>query len=188
MEEKILDAFQEELPAENIEYVSLIRRFNASFFDMLLSAALTYGISYFVPGWWKSLSVAILFAVIDLLYKVVAEKVYGQTLGKKVSNIVVTTEDLRLISWQQALIRNYYYVILMVLSMVQSYVFHYVQQGETVLGFGDMQQVIQLSYINYVLAAWFIIDCLLMSKEPKNQTLHDKWAKTVVVRESFLKK
>lgn len=176
-EEKILDAFQEELPDE-VEYVSLVRRFNATMFDSLLSVGITYGTTYFVPGWWESLSVAIIFAVIDLLYKVVTEKVFGQTLGKKVSNIVVTTEDLRLISWQQAFVRNYYYVILMVLSMVQSYVFHYVQQGEAVWGFDDLREVIMLSYINYALAAWFIIDCLLMSREPKNQTLHDKWAKT----------
>ncbi len=187
MEEKILDAFQEELP-DDVEYVSLIRRFNATMFDSLLSAGITYGTTYFIPEVWSSLSVTLLFAVMDLAYKVVAEKVFGQTLGKKVANIAVTTEDLHLISWQQALVRNYYYVIIMVLSMVQSYIFHQVQLGQTILGFQDMQEVIVLSYINYVLAVWFIIDCFMMAREVKNQTLHDKWAKTVVVRESFLRK
>ena len=187
MEEKILDAFQEELPAE-VEYVSLIRRFNATIFDSILSAAITYGTTYFIPGLWNSLSVTMLFPVMDLTYKVVGEKVFGQTLGKKAANIAVTTEDLHLISWQQAFVRNYYYAIVMVLGLVQSYIFYQVQQGQTVLGFADMQEVMTLTYINYVLAAWFVIDCFMMAREVKNQTLHDKWAKTVVVRESFLRK
>lgn len=188
MEEQILDEFNE--TPKHIDYVGLTKRFNASLLDSLIIAVFAFGLNYLMAGRGIP-ALAILPVVVDLLYKVVLEKEFGQTIGKKAVGITVVNENLRKISWQQSLVRNYYYVIGTVIGLIQYYYAYQYQGSEAGLSYTDSMLTqlagpMYLNYVNYALMIGFVIDCLRMSKSEKNQTMHDTWANTYVVRESFL--
>jgi len=178
MEDEIIDEFKE-LP-KNVVYVSFMRRVGASILDSIVIGPITFAMTYFAGG-QQLTGLLIVPPVISLLYKVVLEKEFGQTLGKKVVGIAVVNEDLQKISLAQSLIRNYYYVITMVLSIIGDYALAENNSNIPFSGYGDT-----INYITYAITLGWFIDCIMMSSEAKNQTLHDKWANTYVVKDTFL--
>lgn len=180
MKEPIIDDFRE-LPS-HVDYVSMLRRFRAMLIDAVLLTIATMIIEYYAEDNLSGLFLLLFGSMIDFLYKVFLEKQFGQTIGKKVVGIAVVREDLGLISWRQAVVRNYYYVIAAVLSVVYDFVFYISRPGPSAIAVEDIMGFF------FLLSIVFLIDCFMMAREVKNQTLHDKWAKTVVVRESFLRK
>ncbi len=181
MEKDILDTSFRELP-KSAEYVSLARRLTAISIDLVL-------VIFIEVIQHIALELARLnrFFFIDpslsyfFLYKVVLEKQFGQTLGKKMVGIVVLCEDLREISWMQAFVRNYFYLSSALLIIFHDYIFYKSLPTEPVLG-GVVIEHRYFSYILFVLTIMFVVDCFMMSKSARNQTLHDKWAKTVVIK------
>ena len=181
MELQILDEFKEE-PSQ-ITYVGLARRFKATLLDAVLVTAVSYAISYVTEAARLEL-LLVLPSIIDLLYKVVLEKEFGQTLGKKAFGMAVVGEDLRKITWQQSLVRNYYYIVSTVLVLIQYYIS--VQPGSQYAGIAEaLDGHVYLNYFTYACMIAFIVDCLKMANDTRNQTMHDKWANTFVVRETF---
>jgi len=178
MEDEIIDEFKE-LP-KNVVYVSFMRRAGASILDSIVIGPITFAMTYFAGV--QQLSYWLLVPpVISMFYKVVLEKEFGQTLGKKIVGIAVVNEDLQKISLSQSLIRNYYYVITMVLSIIGDYALAGNNSNIPFSGYGD-----SVNYITYAISLGWLIDCFMMSAESKNQTLHDKWANTYVVKDTFL--
>lgn len=178
MEENIIDEFKE-LP-KHVAYVSFLRRVGATLLDSILMGPIAFALTYF-SGLQQLNYLLVLPSVISFLYKVILEKEFGQTLGKKVVGIAVVDEDLRKISLSQSLIRNYYQIITVVLTFISDYVL----VGHTsTLTASNYDEIV--NYLTYGAALGWMVDCLMMSNAPKNQTLHDKWANTYVVKDTFL--
>lgn len=178
MEYDIIDEFKE-LP-KHVAYVSFLRRVGATILDSIVIGPITFAMTYF-SGLHQLDFLLVLPSIISLLYKVVLEKEFGQTLGKKILGIAVVNEDLRKISLSQSLIRNYYQIITVVLAIISDYLLVENTSTLTASNFGGT-----MNYLTYGVALGWMVDCLTMSNETKNQTLHDKWANTYVVKDAFL--
>ncbi len=189
MENNIIDEFHE--TPQNIYYASFMRRVGASLLDSLILAPVAFGIAYYSMVHAKSFFLLVLVALISFLYKVVLEKEYGQTLGKRITGIFVLDDSLQKMSYTQSLTRNYYYVLSLILSVFTDYVLIHDQAflaATTYMEAAGAQAQLSgvYTYISYALGLLFMVDCFMISKSNHNKTLHDKWAKTVVIRSASL--
>jgi len=178
MEDEILDELKE-VP-KHVVYASFMRRAVATVVDSIILGPVTFAATYMTGGLQEDF-LFIFPLLVSLFYKVFLEKEFGQTLGKKIVGIAVVNEDLRKISLKQSLIRNYDEVIGMFVSMISNYALSDNQLFQSVFNYGNA-----LGYYGNLLGLFFLIDCLMMLNAPKNQTVHDKWANTFVVKDTFL--
>ena len=183
--ETILDDSIE--PAEQVHYAGFWQRVFASLLDGLILSPVTVGLTFFSLIYLKSFVISLLPAVIGMLYKVWMEKSYGATLGKQIMGIRVCDNSFQAITYSQSFIRNYYYLLSILLGLFQNieiFNMESFQSADTFMKVIEVQQT-QNSFVSLISRSagiLFLVDCLFMLNDGAKRTLHDRWAKTIVVR------
>jgi len=139
------------------KYASFGYRVGASLVDMLIFIPLI-GISFYNTMAWKNLGIAILLALVAFFYKPLMEHYFGATLAWIISTMV-----------------NIYVIVLMFNDPDFYDANGFMSFSEYSQGFGPS------AYNNYA-AIVLVISIIFMFWETKKQTLHDKVAKTVVIK------
>jgi uncharacterized RDD family membrane protein YckC len=103
----------------------------------------------------------------------------GQTLGMMVCRMrVVNATDRGPVSFNQAMTRAALYCVLLLLASI----YHYSARNTTNLTEAQKETVLRHGVIWLALATPHLLDLLWAAWDKQRQTLHDKFAKTVVVR------
>jgi len=166
------------------KYASFGYRVGASLVDMLIFIPLI-GISFYNTMAWKNLGIAILLALVAFFYKPLMEHYFGATLGKMAMKIKVLDLNFDEISMGQAMIRAFPWIIS---TMVNIYVIVLMfndpdfYDANGFMSFSEYSQGFGPSAYNNYAAIVLVISIIFMFWETKKQTLHDKVAKTVVIK------
>jgi len=168
-------------------YAAFGHRLGAAFLDALILSPLHFGLTYCCLLYVKSYLLSLVPVTIGIIYKCYMEKKYGATFGKKIIGIKVVTEDLQALPDKAVYIRNYSYFVSFVLALFTHYILYSTPGFESVTTYMEAIKIqndmpIVLKMIGYISGLLFFVDCLLMLNFSKNQTLHDRWAKTVVIK------
>ena len=187
--EQLIDTLKE--APQKPEYVSFGTRLGASLLDVLILAPLNFGLTYWCLLYVKSYLLSLVPSLIGIVYKCYMEKKYGATFGKKIVGIKIVTEDLHALTDKAVLIRNYNYFASFQLVLFTHYMLYTMPGFESVSTYMEAMQMqnnmpIIPKITGYMIGLLFLVDCLLMINHTKNQTLHDRWAKTVVVKTKTL--
>jgi uncharacterized RDD family membrane protein YckC len=167
-------------------YATFWQRLAAAFIDGFIQLPVTMGLTYYSLIYVKSYLLSLTPTLVSLFYKCFLEKKYGATFGKKIMKIHVCSESLQALTLKEVYIRNYYYFLSLILAII-GYNFLYemsdFQLATTFKEVWALKENWPMSHkiIRYTLVALFYIDSLLMFKSSKNQTLHDRLGKTLVV-------
>jgi len=187
MENEILDELHEEPKLQNFVYATFWQRVGASLLDGLILSPVNYGLIFLSMVYYKIFILSIFPTIISVFYKIYLEKQYGQTLGKLIVGIKVTGDNSEWTDYTQIIKRNYYHIIMLLFTVIKHVDLFKMEsflQADTYMQMIQVQKVQAPMYIYlvYVLGTLFCIDCLLMIKNNQSKTLHDTWAKTVVVK------
>jgi uncharacterized RDD family membrane protein YckC len=104
----------------------------------------------------KFLYTSVVYLIVDVVVPICTK---GQTIGRYMFNLRVVKQDFTLASWKEFSIRASIFIII-----------------------GFLSQVLLLTTVSYII--WmiiFIISIYLIYTDKLRQTVHDKFAKTVVV-------
>lgn len=170
-----------------VVYAEFGQRVIASLIDGFILTPLNFGLIYYCLIYSKSYALSLVPMLITLLYKCIMEKELGWTPGKKIKGIRVISEDLKPLTYKEVFTRNYYYVAAFILALYSHYVVYSMPGLEFV---STYMEAIKFQAnapatprtIGYVLSLLFFVDALMMVKNAKNQTLHDRLGKTLVIQ------
>ncbi len=138
-----------------------------------------------VPAKWMLLSTAVIYFGVYPIYSVCLHAMFGKTLGKFVTNIVVLdVSEARLPSFWQAARRD--------CGVILFQLFHFGNFFRTVLFVGYVSTMGHAGApagwlgdaFEWVIEAWYAVELATMFFSSKRRSLHDLIAGTVVVRES----
>ncbi|MBX2874662.1 MAG: RDD family protein [Saprospiraceae bacterium] len=186
MSDEILDREEtrNDHPDHNqIRYAGFGVRLGASLLDSLALFPLV-GLNYYNIFHTKSLSFALLLALLSALYKPLMEFYYGATVGKMLLRIRVVNYQLEPISPEQALIRYAPWVLSVGVNMLATMAIFQME------GFAEISDLIKYSefavespYQKWIqFAIWFIpISAFGMFFNPQKQAVHDQLAKTYCI-------
>lgn len=144
------------------------------FIEVVLAFALRSLIS-------MSFSEAAIFTAIAnfLYYGLMVGLARGQTLGMMLCRLrVVNATDRGPVSFNQAMARAVLFSVLLLLATI----YHYRAKRTTNLTEKQAEVVVRHGLLVLALAAPFILDVLWVAWDKRRQALHDKFAKTVVIR------
>lgn len=184
--EQIMNTLNE-TPQKQPVYADIATRFGAAMIDGLILTPLTLGLTYYSLIYAKSYALSLVPSLITLLYKCFMEKNYGATFGKKITGIKIVTENLQALTYEDVFKRNYYYMLAIILVIYNHYILYNMPGLESVTTYmeaAQFQMKLPLTSIilSYMLSGLFCIDCFFMLNHERNQTLHDRLAKTVAVK------
>lgn len=185
--ETVLDESLETPQSQPILFATFWQRVGAWMLDNLILSPISLGLTFYALIYVKSFALSLLPSLIHLLYKVWMEKTYGATLGKQIVGIRVTDESLQGISYSQSFTRNYFYLFILILAFFQQYdlfSINAMQSADTIVKIVEIQQLQDplLSRVSILFNILFMVDCLLMQGDASKRTLHDRWAKTIVLK------
>jgi uncharacterized RDD family membrane protein YckC len=103
----------------------------------------------------------------------------GQTLGMMICHLrVVNATDRGPVSFNQAMMRSALYSVLLLVASI----YHYTAKRTPNMTEQQAEVVVRHGLIYLALAAPHLLDLLWAAWNKQRQTLHDKFAKTVVIR------
>jgi uncharacterized RDD family membrane protein YckC len=103
----------------------------------------------------------------------------GQTLGMMICHLrVVNATDRGPVSFNQAMVRSALYSVLLFVASI----YHYTAKRTPNMTEQQAEVVVRHGLIYLALAAPHLLDLLWAAWDKQRQTLHDKFAKTVVIR------
>ncbi len=187
MEEQIIDLFNEDQQSNGVIYATFWKRVGATLLDSLILAPFGYGLIFLSMVYYKIYALALLAALIHVVYKVYMEKTYGHTLGKKALKITVVNNAFQPITFSKTLKRNYYYILAAILSLLTTMNLFNLEEFHAASTYTELQEVMQMQsptyrYVQYTLSVLFFIDILFMLKNDQKKTLHDRWGETLVIQ------
>lgn len=119
-----------------------------------------------------------LYSIIPVLYFVLCNYYYGQTLGKNVLDIkVVDNSTEQNINLKQAILRDSPLIILTILALI-NFILYYIMGVDSVKGFRDNIGSLHENFNVY----WWLLEILTMFTNNKRRAIHDFLAGTVVIR------
>ena len=166
------------------EFASFWRRVGASLIDTLLVLSL-FPLSYYNMIQWKSMPLLLALATIPLLYKNYCEYTWGATLGKYLSSVVVTTENFEKPSLKDIIYPNCFNIAAGLVSLGSSIYVFSLPAFATTKTFMDVTLLTAKSPLaqwSNIFGLLILVDILVIFGSPQKQTLHDKIAKTFVLR------
>ena len=166
------------------EFAGFWRRVGATVIDTLLVLSL-FPLSYYNMIQWKSMPLLLVLATIPLLYKNYCEYTWGATLGKYLNGIVVTTENFQKPSLKDIIFRNCFNIAAGLVSLGSSiYVFSQpaFATTKTFIDVSLLTAKSPLAQWSNIFGLLILVDILVIFGSPQKQTLHDKIAKTFVLR------
>jgi uncharacterized RDD family membrane protein YckC len=128
-----------------------------------------------------SFSEAAIFTAIAnfLYYGLMVGLARGQTLGMMLCRLrVVNATDRGPVSFNQAMARAVLFSALLLLATI----YHYRAKRTTNMTEKQAEVVVRHGLLVLALAAPFVLDVLWVAWDKRRQALHDKFAKTVVIR------
>ena len=170
-------------------YAAFKIRVGVVYIDVLILAPLTFGLLQYNLIYIKSFMLSVVLSFVPVIYKCWMEKEYGATFGKKIMKISVVSEKLQRLSYQEVCIRNYYYFIGLITAITANYFLYALPDFQAANTFNEVWELKDMQFphkiIRYALTLLMVIDGLLMFKSSRNQTLHDRLGKTVVIKKQL---
>jgi uncharacterized RDD family membrane protein YckC len=168
-----------EAAAPSMRYKTVGPRFLAGWVDGLILLPLGFLSEYiFEQGiiWLTVVWIPVFYSAF-WLYSVIGHAVYGQTVGKHVTKLMVLDNKTETrIGWRQAILRDSFFILANTLSATL-YVY-FVAAGVTEIPSGLQIVVLVLNYSGLI---WFITEIVTCLSNKKSRALHDFIAGTVVV-------
>ncbi len=169
-------------PAGPITYASFWGRVGASLIDFVVLLPL-FIISYLNLFNAKIFAVQAAIALLSYLYRPLLEWQYRATVGKMALKQWVTNERYERITLSQALVRSAPYLLVLLAGLYTNYLlFRHADfaYATTFMDLGRVQQDSQQGLNTIAMIVW-IISCLWVAIDSRNQALHDKLARTFVI-------
>ena len=184
MNDDILDFnYGEDNEKRQLEYASFWTRVGASLLDTLILLPVAVLNIYNILD-FKQLPLYVLLGFVALIYKVFMEFKYGATLGKMIVKIQVINEEEEPISFEQAIVRNIFYLLVSVISFIAGlYLFlqHDFSRITTFLEYSFALDAGPQKLVSQVANLLFFVSCLFVAFRDNRQALHDSMAGTYVV-------
>ena len=169
---------------ENYKYASFIQRVAASLVDMVIFIPIIAA-SFYNTMDMKNLGLAMLLILVSFLYKPLMEYYYGATLGKMAMKLKVLDLNFEDISMGQSFSRAFPWIISTVVNLIVTYLMFQDPDFYDAIGFfafGQYSNEFAASSYNTYAGLVLLISIIFIFWEKRKQTLHDKVAKTVVVK------
>lgn len=184
------------LAGESFTYAGFWRRLGAYLLDFICTMLITLAI-FWLAGSSKRLALLLEIPSIFLssAYFVVLHGRYGRTLGKVVAHLKVTRDDGTPIGFQDAIVRylpdfaltslSGYLMIMGIMNIDEG---EWIRAGVFDRGTLLSVQTPELRELYYFLQlGWTLAEVVSLAVSPQKKTLHDRLARTIVVRAVGLK-
>jgi len=172
---------------DNLEFQGFNSRWKSYLVDNILIGLFLGVVNFINISFHKEFVIYLVAALIALAYKPVMEGVYGATLGKMLIHIKVVDYEGQKISAAQAILRSIFNIFQFLLVVV----FHYAAFNDSLLlnagSYLDYQELFLESYpgVTYISNAMFFVivaELISMNTDFQHRSLHDRIAKTYVVK------
>ncbi len=174
--------------SKEVVYANFGARLNALIIDGLVILPITLPLTFVNILYWKSQSLFVLGSLLGLIYKPLCEYLWSTTAGKKIVGLRVLTYDLERINLFEALLRNIFRLVTGVLTLLVTLPMFQMQEFQNIKTVVDystfMSQIDVLSRMNLVLFPVMVAEVILLVSDFRRRSLHDRIARTVVVKES----
>jgi len=135
------------------------------------------GLAFYVGFNYEDALIFVPFVMV-LFYQVFCEFLFGQTLGKKLMGIRVLDIDFKRIHLREALLRNFFHIAFVIAPILYMGVLHLIFEKDFSANYSDT-----FAFWWIILAILLLIaDALVLWQDEQCQSLHDHFAKTVVVK------
>lgn len=169
---------------EEIEYAGFWIRFGAALIDGVIFLPL-FAFSYYNQIELKSIALLYILAVLSALYKPLMEWKYGATLGKMACKIKVVNENLKAISIDQGFGRYVPWAISLIIQLLAGTYLFNTAAFKTAKTYMELQIASEVNPYNTISLIYLIIFLFILiwaAFDKKSQGLHDKIAKTFVIK------
>ncbi|ARN79262.1 hypothetical protein BST97_15415 [Nonlabens spongiae] len=172
---------------KELHYQGFSSRWKSFLIDNIIVGLFLTAVSFINLSFHRDFSVYLISNIIALSYKPLMETFFGATLGKMLINLKVVDYDGNSINAAQAWLRHIFRISQFLLSVF----FYYAAFHDPILldteGYADFQTEFLDAYagVGYISNALFFIllaEVLFMNMDPMHRSLHDRIAKTVVVK------
>ncbi|ANH80064.1 hypothetical protein A8C56_02860 [Niabella ginsenosidivorans] len=158
------------------KYHTFWRRLAAAIIDGIILFPLTFlyntSNGYFYIG-------IIAESVLSILYFVVLQGKYGQTLGKKIMSIkIFDITETKPIGFKKAILREFPWIIITMAALVYLFFILFVYRTDNTNT--ALEKYNNLSF--YISLSWIEIELVTMFTNNKRRALHDWLAKSVVIK------
>lgn len=171
------------------KYGDWLRRLLAYLIDFIIVTLVAFPLNYFNITGHKSFLWFLGVILISISYKPMFEFYYSKTIGKHFLGLNVKNVELQSISIAQAYIRNVFFILPSLLSIP----FYYLAFRDPFLieitGIKDFASAMSLKYplqgiLSSLIFVVLVVDSLFLfiDGKKKNRTLHDVFAKTLVLQ------
>ncbi|MBL0105291.1 MAG: RDD family protein [Bacteroidetes bacterium] len=178
------DLYKEE--DKQVVYGTVMPRFWAIVIDGFVLLPVTIPMLFLNFIYWKSVPLFIVGSIINILYKPFCEYMFGMTVGKKMMKLRVQTYDFESINVGEALSRNIFNLLSGVLTVVLSVPLFSdpdFLKISTVIDYTEyMQHYPILDRLNIAMFPVLMIEMVFLSTDLRRRSLHDRIARTVVVK------
>jgi len=179
------DLEQPEQPEETYTYASFWARVGATLIDSMLFVPLVF-VSFYNLLEWKIYGIEFAIGLLNLIYKPLLEGIYGATVGKMMTRLRVVDADYYPINLPVSILRNILYIGAGLVGMYSTFLIYESPGFADITSFNDLDEFIQYSHS---FAGWerlasmiVLLSCLLVLFDKYNQSLHDKIARTYVLK------
>jgi uncharacterized RDD family membrane protein YckC len=174
---------------ENIEYGKFWIRTGAYVTDAVILMIIVLPVTYLNISEYKSFSLALIIAILAILYKPLLEYYYGATIGKYAFDLKVTDTNFNKMNLPQSFLRSSILIIPSLLFIPITYfsfnnpeiikIDTFIEYGQAVaLNYPIQYYITKLTQLVLVLEIIF----LLTDKSKKERALHDRIGKTYVIK------
>jgi len=174
----------------DLKFEGLWPRAYAFFIDNVIMGILLAAVTFYNLTFVKSFYLYLSVTLVILFYKPVMEKVYSATLGKMIMNIKVVDYAGEPLSWFQAFLR----IIFQIGQFLLVLPFQFAAFSDPVLletqGFFEYNERFAEDYsgvatISTIMFFIILLEVFFMNTDLQHRTLHDRIAKTYVVKEDL---
>ena len=183
MDIEILDDEPDGLKPQHVQYATFWRRVGAHLLDQFILSTATSMLVYTTRTQVEGYLLTICTGLITVAYKICLEKEYGQTLGKMITNIKVADDDFKPLTYVQVIKRNYFVIVSTAVTLLLVFnVFDVASFGPAGTSYSDVALAQVAHPLNLILGIIYCIDCLAITSNNTNKTLHDILANTIVIK------
>jgi len=171
-----------------ISYGGFWERFGAILLDGLAHGIITIPLTWFNLFTWKSQMVNVIISVIIICYKPFLEYKWGTTLGKLALDLKVVNIDLQKPNGTEILKRNSFFIASSIIGFIATYImfnnpdFQYVTTFSDYMQFSKENRETFTTIFSTLIGILILIDVCFLIDDVQKKTLHDRMAKTFVIR------
>ena len=172
---------------KELQYQGFSSRWKSFLIDNIIVGIFLTAVSFINLSFHRDFPIYLISNIIALSYKPLMETFFGATLGKMLINLKVVDYEGNPINAAQAWLRQIFRISQFLLGVF----FYYAAFHDPVLlqtkGYADFQTEFLDAYggVRYISNGLFFVilaEVLFMNMDPMHRSLHDRIAKTVVVK------